>query len=106
WGYSCAYTNSISWSGPTRPLPHEINPQIVFERLFGDGSNPEERLARKQNRASLLDAIRHEVTRVQKNLPASDKSRLDDYLDDVREIERRLQIAAKSSAELPNVDIP
>src|SRR4029078_9164758 len=55
WGYSCAYVHSISWSGPSKPLPHEANPQVVFERLFGDGGNSRERMARKQARGSLLD---------------------------------------------------
>src|SRR4051812_18070856 len=64
WGYSCAYVNSVSWSGPTKPLPHEANPQLVFERLFGDGSSAQERIARKQKRASLLDAVTHEVARL------------------------------------------
>jgi hypothetical protein len=106
WGYSCAYSNSISWASPTKPLPHEINPQIVFEHLYGDGSTPEERLARKQASGSILDAVTRKVTRLQKMLPASDRARLNDYLDSVRELERRLQIAAKASNEVPNEEIP
>jgi hypothetical protein len=106
WGYSCAYVNSISWAGPASPLPHEANPQVVFERLFGDGSNAQERLARKQTQSSLLDAIRQEVARLSSTLPGTDKSRLNDYLDDIREIERRLQNVAKSSDLSPDAQVP
>jgi len=106
WGYSCAYSNSISWASPSKPLPHEINPQIVFEHLYGDGSTPEERLARKQASGSILDAVTRKVTRLQKMLPVSDRARLNDYLESVRELERRLQIAAKASNEVPNEEIP
>ena len=106
WGYSCAYVNSVSWSSPAKPLPHEANPQIVFERLFGDGSNPRERLARKQAQASLLDAITQEVARLNRTLPGTDRSRLNDYLEDIREIERRLQNVAKSSEASPDAQVP
>src|SRR2546428_6302245 len=105
WGYSCAYVNSVSWSGPARPLPFEANPQVVFERLFGDGGNPQERLSRKQAKASLLDAVTVEVARLNKTLPATDRTRLDEYLEDVREIERRLQNVGKSQ-ELPASEVP
>jgi hypothetical protein len=106
WGYSCAYSNSISWTAPNKPLPQEINPQVVFEKLFGDGGTPEERVARKKENGSILDAVTHKVAALQKNLPASDKNRLGGYLDDVREIERRLQLAAKASADVPSIDVP
>jgi hypothetical protein len=106
WGYSCAYVNSISWSGPTKPLPHEANPQVVFERLFGDGSTPQERLARKQAQASLLDAVTHEVARLNKSLPATDRTRLNEYLEDIREIERRLQNVARSTDPSPDAKVP
>ncbi len=106
WGYSCAYVNSVSWSGPTRPLPHEANPQAVFERLFGDGSNPLERSARRQAKASLLDAVTHEVDRLNRNLSATDRTRLNEYLEDIREIERRLQNVAKSSDPAPDSQAP
>src|SRR5436853_3570325 len=105
WGYSCAYVNSISWSGPTRPLPFEANPQVVFERLFGDGSNPQERAARKQAKASLLDAISLEVSRLNRSLPATDRRRLDEYLDDIREIERRLGNVAKAAEDSPAAEV-
>lgn len=106
WGYSCAYVNSVSWSGPTKPLPHEANPQVVFERLFGDGSNPKERLARKRAQASLLDAVTQEVARLNKTLPGSDRTRLNEYLDDIREIERRLKNVSKSTDAAPDAKVP
>jgi hypothetical protein len=105
-GYSCAYTNSISWSSPTRPNPMEINPQVVFERLFGDGSTAEERAVRRDQDRSILDLVMHSLASFRKNLGAGDKLRLDQYLDDVREIERRLQIASKASAEAPASTVP
>jgi hypothetical protein len=105
WGYSCSYVNSVSWAGPNRPLPFEANPQVVFERLFGDGSNPQERAARKQAKASLLDAVTVEVARLNKTLPATDRSRLDEYLEDVREIERRLNNVGQSQ-ELTTSEVP
>jgi hypothetical protein len=106
WGYSCAYSNSVSWSAPAKPLPQEINPQVVFERLFGDGSSPEERVARKKENGSILDNITRKVSKLQTNLPSADKERLGGYLEDVREIERRLQLAAKASADVPSIDVP
>ncbi len=106
WGYSCAYVNSVSWSSPTQPLPHEANPQLVFERLFGDGGNPRERLARKQAKASLLDAVTQEVARLNRALPATDRTRLNDYLEDIREIERRLQNVSRSAEASPEVQAP
>jgi hypothetical protein len=106
WGYSCAYVNSISWSGPTKPLPHEANPQVVFERLFGDGSNPQERLARKKAQASLLDAVTQEIARLNRSLPGTDRTRLNEYLEDIREIERRLQNVAKSADLSPDAKVP
>jgi hypothetical protein len=106
WGYSCAYVNSISWSGPTKPLPHETNPQVVFERLFGDGGNARERMARKQAKGSLLDAVSQEVARLNKNLPGTDRTRLNEYLEDIREIERRLNTVQKSSEASPEAQVP
>ena len=100
-GYSCAYTNSISWSTPTKPLPMEINPQVVFERLFGDGGTAEERAARRQQDRSILDSITKTLARFKVRIGAEDRVRVDEYLGDVREIERRLQIAAKASTEVP-----
>ena len=92
-GYSCAYTNSIAWSSPTSPLPMERNPQVVFERLFGDGGTPEERAARKREDRSILDSVLADMNRLQRGLGPSDLARFDDYLDDIREIERRIALA-------------
>jgi len=92
-GYACAYSNTISWKTPTIPLPMENNPQVVFEKLFGDGSNNADRLARKQQSRSLLDSVMDQVASLQRELPSSDRTRLGEYLDDVREIERRIQKA-------------
>ena len=105
-GYSCVYTNTISWSAPDRPLPMEINPQVVFERMFGDGSSPEMRKARREREASILDSVNGSLNELMPQVPHADRVRLEQYADDVREIERRLQIAAKKSTEVPNVAVP
>ncbi|MGA2041601.1 MAG: DUF1552 domain-containing protein [Bryobacteraceae bacterium] len=91
YGYSCVYANTISWASPTAPLPMEIDPRVAFERLFGDGGTNAERAARRQADRSILDTITAEVARLQAGLGPSDRRRLHDYLDDVREIERRIQ---------------
>ncbi len=103
-GYSCAYMNSIAWRTPTQPLPMEINPRVVFERLFGDGSNAQERLARKQEDRSILDSITGEVSHLETGLGQGDRTRISDYLDNVREIERRIQLAEKRASL--NVNVP
>ena len=95
---SCAYRDTISWQGPTAPLPMQNNPQVVFERLFGDGSTDAERRARRLQSLSLLDSVLGEVSALQRKLPAGDRNRVDQYLDDVREIERRIEKAAKSAS--------
>jgi hypothetical protein len=104
-GYSCTYTNTISWSSPTQPLPMELNPQVVFERMFGDGSTPEQRAARRKRDGSILDSLTGSINRLSKDSSASDKERLESYTENVREIERRLQIAMKASAVAPT-DMP
>ncbi len=105
-GYSCAYTNSISWSAPNRALPMEINPQVVFERLFGDGATAQERATRREQDRSILDSVTESLASLKKELGASDKLRLDQYLSDIREIERRLQIAAKATSQAPSTGVP
>lgn len=105
-GYSCVYTNTISWQTPTRPLPMEINPQVVFERMFGDGGTPELRAARRAQQSSILDSVTDSLERLQHQVAASDRVRLEQYFTDVREIERRLQIAAKASTETPEMAVP
>jgi hypothetical protein len=105
-GYSCVYTNTISWQTPTRPLPMEINPQVVFERMFGDGSSPELRKARREREASILDSVTGSLKELMPEVSHADRVRLEQYAEDVREIERRLEIAAKASTEVPNVSVP
>ncbi len=97
-GLSCAYRDTISWQGPTSPLPMQNNPQVVFERLFGDGATDAERRARRQQSVSLLDSVRGEASALQRRLPAIDRNRVDQYLNDVREIERRIEKAAKQAS--------
>ncbi len=92
-GYSCSYMNTISWRTPTTPLPMEINPRVVFERLFGAGGTPEQRRARVREDRSILDEITREIPGLENELGPRDRIRLSDYLDNIREIERRLQIA-------------
>jgi hypothetical protein len=105
-GYSCVYTNTISWQAPDRPLPMEINPQTIFERMFGDGGSPELRKARRERQASILDSVNGSLKELMPEVSHTDRVRLEQYSDDVREIERRLDIAAKASAEVPNVTVP
>src|SRR3989441_340741 len=100
-GYSCTYTNTISWASPTQPLPMELNPQVVFERMFGDGSTVEQRAARRKRDRSILDSLTGSLTRLRNESSLSDRARLDDYAQNVREIERRLQIAMKASTVAP-----
>jgi hypothetical protein len=100
-GYSCTYTNTISWSSPSKPLPMELNPQVVFERMFGDGSTPEQRAARRKRDRSILDSVTSSLSRLRADVSASDRARLDDYTQNVREIERRLQIAMQASSVAP-----
>jgi hypothetical protein len=101
-GLSCSYRDTISWQGPHAPLPMENNPQVVFERLFGDGNTAALRKARRDQSISLLDSVLGEASALQRRLPASDRSRLDQYLTDVREIERRVQKAGQQlSDDLP-----
>jgi hypothetical protein len=98
-GYSCAYTNSISWPSPTQPLPMELDPQVAFERLFGAGGSAEERAVRREQDRSILDSVTQSLTRFKKDLGPGDRARLDEYETDIREIERRLDLAKKSSGQ-------
>src|SRR6202453_2743239 len=104
-GFNCAYMNTISWRTPTTPLPMEINPRVVFTRLFGDGANSEERLQRIEERHSILDAVMGQVRHLEGNLGPSDRNRVGEYLDTVREIERRIQLAEKQNA-LSGINVP
>jgi hypothetical protein len=105
-GYSCVYTNTISWESPTRPLPMEINPQTLFERMFGDGSSPEMRKMRRERQASILDSVNGSLRDIMTQVPHGDQMRLEQYADDVREVERRLDIAARASTDAPNMTMP
>ncbi len=108
-GYSCAYSNTIAWSSPTTPLPYENNPRRVFERLFGDGetTDPEARAVQLRQNRSLLDFVLEDTLRLAPRLGASDRQKLNDYLDSVREVERRIQnVEQREAAELPTLDRP
>jgi hypothetical protein len=91
YNYSCVYTDSVSWASPTKPLPMVRDPRMVFDMLFGSGANAEERAERMSTDRSILDWITHEVAGLKNTLPKSDRVRLDEYLENVREIERRIQ---------------
>jgi hypothetical protein len=107
-GYACVYQNNLSWSSPTTPLPAEAHPRIVFERLFGEGGSAADRRAALQRRASLLDWVREDIARLQRQLGPDDRARVGQYLDTVREVERRIQKAEADTAEnhLPDLDRP
>jgi hypothetical protein len=107
-GYACVYQNNLSWSSPTTPLPAEAHPRIAFERLFGDGGSTADRLAEMRQNSSLLDWVGEDISRLQRKLGPSDRSRVTQYLDTVREVERRIQKAESASADshLPDLDRP
>ncbi len=107
-GYACVYQNNLSWSSPTTPLPSEAHPRIVFENLFGDGGSMAQRREALEKRASLLDSVMSEITRLGQQLGAQDRNRVDEYLQTIREVERRIQQAEASVAEnpLPDLDRP
>jgi hypothetical protein len=103
-GFSCAYMNTISWQSATTPLPMEINPRIVFEQLFGGGGTRDERLQRIRTDKSLLDFVASDLADLESGLGSRDRARLDQYLEHVREIERRIQRAEQRTDSL--VDVP
>lgn len=100
-GYACVYQNDLSWSSPTTPLPAEAHPRVVFERLFGDGGSNAEQLAELKRNASLLDWVGEDIARLQKSLGPHDRSKVSNYLDSVREVERRIQKAESQTADSP-----
>ena len=109
-GYSCAYTNSLAWRGPSTPMPPETNPRLVFERLFGDLDTrltPETRALRLRHRRSILDLVRERTARLAADLGASDRRKLDEYLSSIREIERRIEKAEQDLTGItPAIDRP
>jgi hypothetical protein len=108
-GFACPYTNTISWKGPQTPLPTQNNPRVIFERLFGDSTStdPKVRLARLRQQRSVLDSVKEEVAHLQGALPQGDRMKLVEYLDAVRDVEQRIQIAERQSdQELPLVEHP
>src|SRR5439155_19952717 len=108
-GFACPYTNTISWKAQNTPLPTQHNPRVVFERLFGDSSStdPGVRLARLRQQRSVLDSVSEEIGRLEGALPQGDRAKLAEYLDAVRGVEQRIQIAeAQRDQQLPLVDHP
>jgi hypothetical protein len=108
-GFSCAYTNTISWNSPTTPLPMEDNPRAVFERLFGDGgsTDPTARLVRIQQNRSILDSVTQKIAGLARQLGPGDGTKLNEYLEAVRDVERRIQNAERQpDADLPVVPRP
>jgi hypothetical protein len=107
-GYACVYQNNLSWSSPTTPLPAEAHPRLVFERLFGEGGSGAQRREALKRRASLLDFVKEDMSRLARSLGPEDRQRVNAYLDSVREVERRIQRAEAGVAEnpLPDLDRP
>jgi hypothetical protein len=104
-GYSCLYQNTISWKDETTPLPMEIHPRVVFQRLFGDGATPAEQRRHLETSGSILDSVRARIAELQQRLGASDRGRLSQYLDSVREVESRIQ-RAEQHADDPSLALP
>jgi hypothetical protein len=104
-GYACAYQNNLSWSSPTTPLPAEAHPRIVFESLFGEGGSTADRRAALRKKASLLDSFNADIRRLQRDLGAGDRARLGEYLETVREVERRIQKAERDAVQNPLRDL-
>jgi uncharacterized protein DUF1552 len=100
-GYSCAYLNSTSWRAPNAPLPHEGDPRVVFQRMFGDGGSVASRLEEMKKDRSILDSVMESVAEVRKRLGASDRTVMADYLDSVREVEQRIVRAERANATTP-----
>ena len=107
-GYACVYQNNLSWSSPTTPLPAEAHPRLVFEMLFGEGGNKADRQSALRRRASLLDFVKDDIARLERTLGSADRVKVSQYLDTVREVERRIQKAESDVTEkpLPDLDRP
>ena len=104
-GFSCTYMNSLSWASPTAPNPTEADPRSLFERLFGDGGTPEQRQAELQTNKSILDSVLADISGLQARLGTGDRDRVNEYLDTVREVERRIQRAEQSASDSPLTDL-
>ncbi len=107
-GYACVYQNHLSWSSPQTPLPAEAHPRMVFETLFGEGGSMADRTVALEKRASLLDSVTEEITRLQNKLGPNDRNKVNQYLETIREVERRIQQASANTTEnpLPDLDRP
>ena len=107
-GYACVYQNNLSWSSPTTPLPAEAHPRLVFETLFGEGGSKADRQAALRRRASLLDFVKDDIARLERTLGPADRAKVSQYLDTVREVERRIQKAEADVTDkpLPDLDRP
>src|SRR3954462_6656484 len=107
-GYACVFQNNLSWSSPTTPLPAEAHPRIVFVRLFGEAGRPAERRASLRERASLRDGVSEELARLQTSLGRGDRNRVEQYLESVRDVERRIQQAETTAKDtsVPDIDRP
>jgi hypothetical protein len=107
-GYACVYQNNLSWSSPTTPLPAEAHPRLVFEQLFGEGGTKADRQAALRRRASLLDFVKDDMARLGRELGPADRARVDQYLESVRDVERRIQRSEQQVADnpLPDLDRP
>ena len=104
-GYACVYQNCLSWSSPTLPLPSEAHPRVVFERLFGEGESADARRAALRSRASLLDSFSDDIARLKRRVGMTDRVRVDQYLDSVREVERQIQRAEAGATKNPMPDL-
>ncbi len=104
-GYACVYQNNLSWSSPTTPLPSEAHPRIVFESMFGEGGSPSDRKTELQKRASLLDFLAEDIARLNREVGAGDRNKISQYLDSVREVERRIQKAERNVEDSPQLDL-
>ncbi|MFG0287170.1 MAG: DUF1552 domain-containing protein [Rhodopirellula sp. JB044] len=107
-GYACVYQNNLSWSSPTTPLPSEAHPRIVFEQLFGEGGTPQQRSEAMRRRASLLDSVTVEIKRLKQQLGGGDRNKIDQYVESIREVERRIDRSMATAKEnpLPDLDRP
>jgi hypothetical protein len=107
-GYACVYQNNLSWSSPTTPLPAEAHPRLVFESMFGEGGSRDERRQTLRRQASLLDSMTDEIARLKRDVGATDKQKIDQYLQSVREVERRIQKATADvdAEKLPELERP